>query len=69
MSLRWNGERPLPLISPASICSSYGGNNTYTTWISRKNAAADSAPYGVLHGETELALCDAGSSKQAQGMT
>ena len=32
MSLRWNGERPLPLISPASICSSYGGNNTIPRW-------------------------------------
>lgn len=41
----------------------------HTTLVSRKNATADSAPYGVLHVETEFALCDVGSSKQAQGMT
>ena len=32
----------------------------------KRNASAESNPYGVLHGETELVLCDSGSSsKQA----
>ena len=54
------GESPLPLISPASLCSSYSGNITIPRGFQQRSA---SAPYGALHGETGLALYDAGSSK------
>jgi hypothetical protein len=46
---QWHGERPLPLISPASLCSSYGGNNT----ISRALPQKFHCPIWSRHGEKE----------------
>lgn len=53
-----------PLISHASICSSHSGNNTIPRGLPQK-VPLPACPIWGLYGETGLALCHAGSSRQA----